>query len=153
MLQGVFWSAVFSFLLICSSVKRAILWTHRHITVFMFLYVHTTFDLFSAKSCLMSFVKPSHALKLKSVLDSSATVCLDKVVYFTLEQTSTTWTVHYPWLGKELPQQKILMLKFINDSQEKNEPWQKPTNSCWKLKNYFEPCLQAVLSSVYPLTR
>lgn len=117
-LQGVFWSAVFSFLLICSSVKRAILCTHRHITVFMFLNVHTTFnqDLFSAKSCLMSFVKPSHALKLKSVLDSSATVCLDKVVYFTLEQTPTTWTVHYPWLGKELPQQKILMLKFISDS-------------------------------------
>ena len=73
-------------------MKRAILCTHRHITVFMFLYVHTTFnqDLFSAKSCLMSFVKPSHALKLKSVLDSSATVCLDKVVYFTLEQTPTT---------------------------------------------------------------
>ena len=89
-LQGVFWSAVFSFLLICSSVKRVILCTHRHITVFMFLYVHTTFDLFSAKSCLMSFVKPSHAFKFKSVLDSSATVCLDKVVYFTLEQTPTT---------------------------------------------------------------
>ena len=71
-------------------MKRAILCTHRHITVFMFLYVHTTFDLFSAKSCLMSFVKPSNALKLKSVLDSSATVCLDKVVYFTLVQTPTT---------------------------------------------------------------
>ena len=30
----------------------------------------------------MSFVKPSHAFKLKSVLNSSATVCLDKAVYF-----------------------------------------------------------------------
>ena len=66
-------------------MKHAILCTHRHITVFMFLYVHTTFnqDFFSAKSCLMSSVKPSHAFKLKSVLDSRATVCLDKVVYFT----------------------------------------------------------------------
>ena len=42
---------------------------------------------FSAKSCLMSFVKLSHAFKLNSVLNSSATVCLDKAVYFTLEQT------------------------------------------------------------------
>ena len=55
----------------------------------MFLHIHTTFiqDLFSAKSCLMSFVKPSHAFKLKSVLNSSAIVCLDKAVYFMLEQT------------------------------------------------------------------
>ena len=41
----------------------------------------------------MSFAKPSYTFKLKSVLYStdfpwrSATVCLDKVVYFTLEQT------------------------------------------------------------------
>ena len=102
-------------------MKHAILCTHRHITVYILLYVHTTSNqyLFSAKSCLMSFVKPSHAFKFKSVLDSSATVCLDKVVYFTLEQTPTTRTVHYPWLGKELSQQKILMLTFISDSRGK----------------------------------
>ena len=89
LLQGVFLFTVFSFLRICSSVKHASLCTYSHITVFMFLHVQITFnqDLFSAKSCLMSFVKPSHAFKLKSVLNSSATVCLDKAVYFMLEQT------------------------------------------------------------------
>ena len=60
---------VFSFLRICSSVTHASLCTHRYITVFMFLHVHTTFnqDLFSAKSCIMSFIKPFQAFKLKSV--------------------------------------------------------------------------------------
>ena len=64
---------VFSFLRICSSVKHARLCTYRHITVFMFTHVHTTFnrDLFSAKSCLMSLIKPSHAFKLKLMLDST----------------------------------------------------------------------------------
>ena len=58
---------------ICSSVKHARLCTYRHITVFMFTHVHTTSnqDLFSAKSCLMSFIKPSHAFKLKLMLDST----------------------------------------------------------------------------------
>ena len=42
---------------------------------------------FPVKSSLTSFIKPSHAFKLKSVLDNSAAVCLGKVVYFTLEQT------------------------------------------------------------------
>ena len=38
--------------------KHASLCPYRQFTVFMFLHVHTTFnqDLFSAKSCLMSFV-------------------------------------------------------------------------------------------------
>ena len=84
-----------AFLRICSSVKHASLVIHCHITVFTYLHLHTTFnqDLFSAKSSSMSCAKPSYAFKLKSVLDStdfpwkSATVCLDKVVYFTLEQT------------------------------------------------------------------
>ena len=89
MLEGVFLFTVFSFLNICSSVKHASLstslCTRRRISVFMFLQVHSNVnqDLFSAKSCLMSFVKPSYAFKLKSVLDDTATVCLDKVVYFT----------------------------------------------------------------------
>ena len=63
---------VVSFLCIWSSVKHASLCTQCHIDVFMFLHVHTTFnqDLFSAKSCLMSFVKPSCVFKLKSVLYS-----------------------------------------------------------------------------------
>ena len=57
-LQGVFLFTMLSFLRICSSVKHARLCTHRHITVFIILHPHTTFnqDLFSAKSCLMSFV-------------------------------------------------------------------------------------------------
>ena len=47
----------------------------------------------------MSFAKPSYTFKLKSVLYStdfpsrSATVCLDEVVYFTLEQTPKNWAV------------------------------------------------------------
>ena len=149
MQQGVFLFTVFSFLRICSSVTHASLCTHHHITVFMFLHVYTTFnqDLFSAKSCLMSFVKPSHAFKLKSVLNSSATVCLDKAVYFTLEQTLKNWAIHYALLGKELPQQnmsiktKNLILKFISDSRKrgKNEPWQKPTNSRWNWKIILNP--------------
>ena len=70
----------------------------------------------------MSFVKPSHAFKLKFILDSSVTICLDKVVYFTFEQTPKNWAIHFTLLGKELPQQnmlikkKILMLKFTSDS-------------------------------------
>ena len=119
---------VFSFLRICSSVKHASLCTYSHITVFMFLHVHITFnqDLFSAKSCLMSFVKLSHAFKLKSVLNSSATVCLDKAVYFTLEQTEKL-SHHYALSGKELPQQNILiktknlMLKFFSDSRKRGK--------------------------------
>ena len=89
MLQAVFLFTVFIFLHICSGAIHTSLCTHRHITVFMFLHVHTTFnqDVFSVKSCLTSFVKNSHAFKLKSVLNGSATVCLRKVVYYTLEQT------------------------------------------------------------------
>ena len=70
-------------------MKHASLCTHHHITIFIFLHIHTILnqDLFSAKSCLMSFVKPSQAFKVKSILDSSVTICLDKVVYFTFEQT------------------------------------------------------------------
>ena len=151
MLQRVFLFTVFSFLRICSSVKHASLCTHRHITVFAFLHVHANFnqDLFSVKSCLMSFLKPSHAFKSKSVLDSGATVWLDKVVYFTLEQTPRNWAIHY---GNELPQQnmlikiKIPMLKFMWQPG-KNERWQKPTISRWKLKNYFEPWY--VMISIY----
>ena len=73
----------------------------------------------------MSFLKPSHAFKSKSVLDSNATVWLAKVVYFTLEQTPRNRAVHYALLGNELPQQnmlikiKIPMLKFISDSRGK----------------------------------
>ena len=124
MLLRVFLFTVFSFLCICSSMKHASLCTHHHITIFIFLHIHTILnqDLFSAKSCLMSFVKPSHAFKVKSILDSSVTICLDKVVYFTFEQTPKNWAIHFTLLGKELPQQnmlikkKILMLKFTSDS-------------------------------------
>ena len=89
MLLIVFLFTVFSFLCICSSMKHASLCTHHLITTFIYLHIHTILnqDLFSAKSCLMSFVKPSHAFKLKSILDSSVTICVDKVVYFTFEQT------------------------------------------------------------------
>ena len=97
-----------------------------------FVYTPSYYHFYiSAKSCLMSFVKPSHAFKVKSILDSSVTICLDKVVYFTFEQTPKNWAIHFTLLGKELPQQnmlikkKILMLKFTSDSWgEKNEPWQ-----------------------------
>ena len=124
MLLRVFLFTVFSFLCICSSMKHASLCTHHHITIFIFLHIHTILnqDLFSAKSCLMSFVKPSHAFKVKSILDSSVTICLDKVVYFTFEQTPKNWAIHFTLLGNELPQQnmlikkKILMLKFTSDS-------------------------------------
>ena len=117
MLQGVFLFTVFSFLRIFSSVKHASLGAHPHITVFMFLHLHTTFnqDLFSAKSCSMSFAKPSYTFKLKSVLYStdfpwrSATVCLDEVVYFTLEQTPKNLAVRYIFLEKELPPQNMLI--------------------------------------------
>ena len=63
----------------------------------------------------MSFAKPSYAFKLKSVLDStdfpwrSATVCLDEVVYFTLEQTPKNLAVRYIFLEKELPPQNMLI--------------------------------------------
>ena len=99
MLKGVFLFTIFSFLRIWSSVKHASLWTCRHITIFVFLHVRSTFnqDLFSAKSCYMSLVKPSHAFKFKSELHSTDfpwlcmnkcdAVCRDKVVHFTLEQT------------------------------------------------------------------
>ena len=142
-------------------MKHASLCTHHHITILIFLHIHTILnqDLFSAKSCLMSFVKPSHAFKLKSILDSSVTICLDKVVYFTFEQTPKNWAIHFTLLGKELPQQnmlikkKILMLKFTSDSWGgKNEPWQKPTNSRWKLKNYFEPWNTAWFSRLFTYT-
>ena len=120
MLQRVFLFTVFSFLRICSSVKHASLCTHRHITVFMFLHVHTTInqDVFSSKSCWMSHIKPSYAFKLNLCLTVRDK---DKVVYFTLEQTPKNWAVHYALLGKELPQQnmlikiRILMLKSISD--------------------------------------
>ena len=142
-------------------MKHASLCTHHHITIFIFLHIHTILnqDLFSAKSCLMSFVKPSHAFKVKSILDSSVTICLDKVVYFTFEQTPKNWAIHFTLLGKELPQQnmlikkKILMLKFTSDSWGgKNEPWQKPTNPRWKLKNYFEPWNTAWFSRLFTYT-
>ena len=75
-----------SFLRICSSVKHARLCTHRHITVFIILHPHTTFnqDLFSAKSCLMSFVQPSHAFKLQLVLDSTDLPWLGSIRMFIL---------------------------------------------------------------------
>ena len=124
MLLRVFLFTVFRFLCTCSSMKHASLCTHHHITIFIFLHIHTILnqDLFSVKSCLMSFVKPSHTFKLKSILDSSVTICLDKVVYFTFEQTPKNWAIHFTLLGKELPQQnmlikkRILMLKFTSDS-------------------------------------
>ena len=55
--------SVFSFLRILFKRETCKFGTHRHITVFMFLQVNTTLnqDSFSAKFCLMSFVKPSHA--------------------------------------------------------------------------------------------
>ena len=88
----------------------------------MFLHIHTTFiqDLFSAKSCLMSFVKPSHAFKLKSVLNSNATVFLDKAVYFMLEQTEKlSHSLRFVRKGiaatKHVDQN--LILKFISDSR------------------------------------
>ena len=161
MLLRVFLFTVFSFLCICSSMKHASLCTHHHITIFIFLHIHKILnqDLFSAKSCLMSFVKPSHTFKLKSILDSSVTICLDKVVYFTFEQTPENWAIHFTLLGKELPQQnmlikkKILILKFTSDSWGgENEPWQKPTNSLWKLKNYFEPWNTAWFSRLFTYT-
>ena len=125
-----------------------------------FVYTPSYYHFYiSAKSCLMSFVKPSHAFKVKSILDSSVTICLDKVVYFTFEQTPKNWAIHFTLLGKELPQQnmlikkKILMLKFTSDSWGgKNEPWQKPTNSRWKLKNYFEPWNTAWFSRLFTYT-
>ena len=115
MLLRVFLFTVFSFLCICSSMKHASLCTHHHITIFIFLHIHTILnqDLFSAKSCLMSFVKPSHTFKLKSILDSSVTICLDKVVYFTFEQTPKNWAIRFTLLGKELPQQNMLIKKKI----------------------------------------
>ena len=115
MLLRVFLFTVFSFLCICSSMKHARLCTHHHITIFIFLHIHTILnqDLFSAKSCLMSFVKPSHTFKLKSILDSSVTICLDKVVYFTFEQTPKNWAIRFTLLGKELPQQNMLIKKKI----------------------------------------
>ena len=98
MLLRVFLFTVLSFLCICSSMKHASLCTHHHITIFIFLHIHTILnqDLYSAKSCLMSFVKPSHAFKVKSILDSSVTICLDKVVYLNKHQkiepfTSLCW--------------------------------------------------------------
>ena len=61
-----------------------------------------------------------------------------------LEQTEN-WAIHYALLGKELPQQnmlikiKNLILKFISDNRGENEPWQKPTNSLWNWKIVLNP--------------
>ena len=82
---------------ICSSVKPAILCTHRHITVFMFLHIHTTFnqDLFSTKCCLMRFVKPSHASKLKSVLYSYCLTVYRLPMTVNEEARQFVWTKLY----------------------------------------------------------
>ena len=145
MLLRVFLFTVFSFLCICSSMKHASLCTHHHITIFIFLHIHTISnqDLFSAKSCLMSFVKPSHAFKVKSILDSSVTICLDKVVYFTFEQTPKNWAIHFTLLGNKLPQQnmlikkKILMLKFTSDNWGKKWAWAKAYKLMLKAEKLF----------------
>ena len=160
MLLRVFLFTVFSFLCICSSMKLASLCTHHHITIFIFLHIHTILnqDLFSAKSCLMSFVKPSHAFKVKSILDSSVTICLDKVVYFTFEQTPKNWAIHFTLLGNKLPQQnmlikkKILMLKFTSDSWGKKWAWAKAYKLMLKAENYFEPWNIAWFSRLFTYT-
>ena len=150
MLQRVFLFTVFSFLRICSSVKHASLCTHRHITVFMFLHVHTTFnqDLFFRQILFNVVCKASHAFIMNSVLDSWGTVWLDKVVYFTLEQTPKKWAVCYALLGKKLPQQnmlikiKILLLKFISDSWGKRSTkfTLKAEKSFWTWYIYIYNC-------------
>ena len=75
---------------------------------------------FSAKSCSMSFAKPSYTFKLKSVLYStdfpwrSATIYLDKVVYFTLKQTPKNRAVCNVFLEKELlPQNMLIKIKIL----------------------------------------
>ena len=60
----------FSFLCICSSVKRASLCTLSHYHRGVYVSARPYYVLFPTKSCLMSFVKPSHAFKLESVLYS-----------------------------------------------------------------------------------